>query len=500
MAEILTDDAGQQWLRASDGTLVPYQGNDLRQSPIQSLRDLIRPEPGWEYGNVLPLRSNAEGKIELTVPMLARDFAHGWLDLMEGPARAGAYMRNPAVSPTDVVTPNALMSMAGTGIGGGRLMTQPGESSLGMFVGPQAKGEAAEQIEAARKFITSGWHVPNAVRAKLGMDSIEEAARKRFGASGQFADKNFRYEIDDSGARLKTIAEDSWHWPQGRPPADATIASVQAGLLPYGSGYGMPMQLGRILEHPKLFDAYPGLAKIPVYVDDTLGAGAYYDPPRQAIHVGREVSLGKPEELRDVLLHEIQHAIQHKEMFARGGSPEEFLTENYKQRRKAISNAAGEWVMKMNGDPYVQGILREYKVPLRGTDIYTSIVTQKDPFEKLLPEARAEMLERLRKSETWHKLEAIGNKGAELQAEYKAGPYRQYRSLAGESEANLTQSRANLTAEQRRAQPFEYEYPLSEQIVKEHLKIPSWTTAPDGTPVQIVPVDYNPFKKTGNRK
>ncbi len=107
-----------------------------------------------------------------------------------------------------------------------------------------------------------------------------------------------RFEIDDSGARLKID----------------------------GTKYGT---LGDVLHHPRLFEEYPELKDVAtiVEVDKNLKhqRGSYTPhedrgPDYFPIDEQIEIYARTPEEAQSMLLHEIQHAVQNREGFARGGS------------------------------------------------------------------------------------------------------------------------------------------------------------------------------------
>lgn len=75
--------------------------------------------------------------------------------------------------------------------------------------------------------------------------------------------------------------------------------------------------LGQVLDHPKLFAAYPDLAGLPVhFVEGTDFRGAYYSQEDRF-----DIALSAdPDQMLSTLLHEVQHAIQQREGFARGGN------------------------------------------------------------------------------------------------------------------------------------------------------------------------------------
>lgn len=81
------------------------------------------------------------------------------------------------------------------------------------------------------------------------------------------------------------------------------------------------IRLSDILDHPELYKAYPELKDIKIRPLDKQWegkAGGLWDEADNAIQIGKIENLTQ---LRTILLHEIQHAIQSKEGFAKGGNP-----------------------------------------------------------------------------------------------------------------------------------------------------------------------------------
>ena len=81
---------------------------------------------------------------------------------------------------------------------------------------------------------------------------------------------------------------------------------------------------GKLIDHvdnPALFDAYPELAEVRIETDDMLGdnvSNGEYNPRTNTI----TIHASEPKYLQSILNHEIQHAIQHIEGFAKGGNSE----------------------------------------------------------------------------------------------------------------------------------------------------------------------------------
>ncbi len=96
-------------------------------------------------------------------------------------------------------------------------------------------------------------------------------------------------------------------------------------------------KLGELVNHDKLFEAYPSLAEYTVEVADldngTLGRFNKY---AHEITVDRSLFADK-EELRKTIIHEIQHAIQAIEGFAYGSSPA-YWRQNMNRRHSDLRN------------------------------------------------------------------------------------------------------------------------------------------------------------------
>ncbi len=81
-----------------------------------------------------------------------------------------------------------------------------------------------------------------------------------------------------------------------------------------------PKNLGELIKHDELFAAYPQLKDLPVYFADITERGAY-NPVFKEIVLQKSLKLDKTK-LSEILVHEIQHAIQDIEGFASGSNTE----------------------------------------------------------------------------------------------------------------------------------------------------------------------------------
>lgn len=80
-------------------------------------------------------------------------------------------------------------------------------------------------------------------------------------------------------------------------------------------------KLGEIYDNPQLFEAYPKLKNVIVFIEELGGRTAGF---ASAINntITLSASLKNDDEIKSTLVHEIQHLIQGREGFARGGSPQ----------------------------------------------------------------------------------------------------------------------------------------------------------------------------------
>ncbi len=98
------------------------------------------------------------------------------------------------------------------------------------------------------------------------------------------------------------------------------------------------LPLSEVLDHPRLFAAYPSIRDTVVAVDSNLGNGAYFAVDDEGDF---RIVLGGVQ-AKPSLLHEIQHAIQTVEGFASGGTPETALSQLRKEKLRELQRAEDE--------------------------------------------------------------------------------------------------------------------------------------------------------------
>ena len=143
-------------------------------------------------------------------------------------------------------------------------------------------------------------------------------------------DKQWRFEIDD---KKSNINYDGFK----AHGTDALTLNEHIYNISFDKD-GLPaLPLGEIFNHPKLFKQYPQLKNLDVNFkfdknDNSLGffsPGGIGRNPSIGINTAK-VDITKVNELKDILLHEIQHAVQELEGFAVGANskyiPEKVIT------------------------------------------------------------------------------------------------------------------------------------------------------------------------------
>jgi hypothetical protein len=187
----------------------------------------------------------------------------------------------------------------------------------GIMAGPGAKTANLMKLRLAKRM------------AKAGTDRKEVWEK-----TGWFKglDDKWRFEIPDTGAKLKV--EPSKYRPDSRP-------------------------MGDILHHPELYKAYPHARDIPTKFDilEYSGLRGAYSP-----HY-RDISLKGSEpasNVRGTTLHELQHAVQHREGFASGGNAgtATSLSEPLKWRHREVQ---GE-IWKVEDNQFMTAAAKTFKL------------------------------------------------------------------------------------------------------------------------------------------
>ena len=123
-------------------------------------------------------------------------------------------------------------------------------------------------------------------------------------------DGKYRWELSDKDAQVNTSKFTMLSQADILSAINAPLANVNYS------------ELGDVLDHPKLYENYPDLKTMPVFVDTDLTGtttSGYFNRSEGYLAVAQD-QLNNPKELKRTLLHEVMHKIQQKEDFDSGTS------------------------------------------------------------------------------------------------------------------------------------------------------------------------------------
>lgn len=313
--------------------------------------------------------------------------------------------------------PNPAVAALGQGLLGAQYLT--GEKELGSGLASLSDMTAmmvGSRLPPAMRKIFAGVNAKTADKVKLAqaqeMDKAGADNRTIWQKTGWFKgpEGKWKFEIDDKGF-------------------DFDRSGDSVGIKG-GGGYAE-----KVLPHKDLYAAYPDVAKTKVALDfpegDFKGSrGGKYYPEQDYI-----TTTTFQHETPSVALHELQHAVQKREGFARGGTPENAPIPLWDEITAVRTQKS-----QLGIDPYkiqnkISGGYRVDKDELDRLKAYEALVARED---QLLAKSR------------------------------EIGPYESYRRLAGETESRAVQSRMNMTKQQRGMLfPLDsYDVPLDQLIFR----------------------------------
>ena len=232
------------------------------------------------------------------------------------------------------------------------------------------------------------------------------------------------------------------------------ISDVPAQLLNKQKNF--EGKLHETLSHPELFKNYPALQyyntditseiALPEHLKKTLiGRGGGSFTPKDFVTGEPKISAkAYSDEDKKTLIHEIQHAIQAKEGFARGGNMQEFQS-----------------------GPMFNPVAKDLNADL--SKVLTGGYTAKP--EEVISSIKYANPQEIQSIIKKYGFDNVDDALSFLSAEdMKRTPFGQYQRLAGEAEARATEARLNLTNAERRAKfPYEsYDMPKTELIIQKH--------------------------------
>lgn len=309
-------------------------------------------------------------------------------------------------------------------------MTQSGllgMAEVGMFVGAGSKAFDKAMAFAASKLEKKGI-TPQEIWKETGTVR---------GPDGQW-----RQEISDKESFVKGT----------KPFEDVIMGAYDRGVLKTGNQL-YKTTVEDVMYHNPLKEAYPELMNTETRML-RKGSDARGSLRKDVMNKEQVLEVRKdlpPEDARSTMLHELQHGIQESEGFAAGGNAETMdrLIGKAKERDFLIKQS-NEW---KSANDLVNNVYDKYFAGQLNLD-------ELKLAEKQLQEQYPILREQITASDTARK---IGD-----------DPVDAYKRLMGEAEARLTQTRRNLSPEERKQYfPFEYmdleRNPYGLDVPPEHL-------------------------------
>lgn len=285
------------------------------------------------------------------------------------------------------------------------------------------------------------------------------------------ADGKWRYEIDDSiirfsksadmlrvgknaeYARYKELADNLNNLSEQEWKEYSVLEDVWGGVEQRDMDNFMEhgAKLEDVIEAPELFEAYPDLRDVsvvfarPSAMEGSLGV---WRNSSNTIFLNKnllESAIGQEKRVLNVLLHETQHAIQHKEGFARGGNSEFFegIVREFNDEIKFLRNN----LAKLEEWSGIKDFVREsMRAVVGGEKTFADHWRDLDQFKKTNPDYldNVEAIKRIEKEIS----DAIDVFKAEHGNAMTAD--EMYRHLMGEVEARNASRRMDMTPEERR--------------------------------------------------
>lgn len=378
------------------------------------------------------------------------------------------------VSPQQKALARALLADKATEIG-----------MAGTFIGPSAKTWNAAKAAQAQKALDAGvppeqvWAQTGTFRGadgKLRQEISDHAAKARdyqltpkaayWNASREASDDTtgiLRGAVDQMkpyvGMSKNQLVEE-YRKTGGAIVEAATSGNIELAKQMQRQRYGLEKLLENMgnatygptsafLKHGELGQAYPDIYKLhtriaPYGLGDAKGQ--YIAGNKQ---IGEQIGLkAKPvfSDAKSTQLHELQHAIQQREGWAKGGSPDAIAQEY---------GAARSRLHFLEREP--EAIQANKAVDALWNDVFkTGKLTEQQALAK-----EAELLKRFPVlAEQRQLMDALRNTSED--------GFGAYKRLAGEAEARLTQSRMNMNPMQRAASypPSMFDVPIEQQIVR----------------------------------
>ncbi|MBO5355705.1 MAG: hypothetical protein J6B09_06535, partial [Clostridia bacterium] len=289
-----------------------------------------------------------------------------------------------------------------------------------------------------------------------GVDS--ETVRRETGWF-QGYDGKWRFEIDDSqmeflregygvNEREKLIQEERELWNEilyqkvTNPNGDRSALEMRLKAVEEKYEKTPAVTLPFYVKHDTLFDAYPELRQVKVVLRPNISMG--YGIKANEISIDRNLS---DKEIKNTLIHEIQHAVQQIEDYSGGANSTYWANklgyENPEAYQIALDNLRREYRdMRQHSTDSFLAKVKEFLYLTRNTKEQDYSPEQKAMFRNLLRDPDGKSFGTY--MHYYQKLMEMDERFGDNH------PYKMYLRTAGEVEANDAQRRIDLNAEQRK--------------------------------------------------
>ena len=353
------------------------------------------------------------------------------------------------------LTPFAKMAQAGAQHAAGTIANdlQPAldvaNDPRNAWIGTNPVGRGAIEGLAALKAVLGIFAGPKAATANLAKLAEAQALQKAGTRGEDIWHQTGWFQAPDAGWRFEI--PDGWANLSPNLPKSGGNVSIEQPFWPFQQ----KLTLGDTLNHEALYQAYPQLKDIPVRgLEGGTGLAGGFDPK------ARQMSLATntPSGMRDTALHETQHAVQHIEGMAEGGSPALYLPAGFHDMATEVADRGKRLEAQLAKD--IPGF-DPAEVKLR---LHFGITSSGSPAENAMFAA----FERHPAAAAYQEL--LDRQRALIRQYHDA--IDEYKRLAGETEARLVEQRSNNLGPPmpQSYPPLEYDVPPAMQTIRRTTK------------------------------
>lgn len=432
--------------KTKEATPVPSSENNASTGPADTVESIpnditritVRPQPDYVNPpeNTPSFRPTISGMVKGIY-----DSIKTWGDAIQGKTPTWAIDESTGEYHTSPQVLEKSLDLAGLAVmGPAPVASKLAEGTLGSFAGVRSATLDKTKLYKAQNMANEGAH-PDEIWKETGFF--------------KGADDRWRYEIPNDMSNLKSSGTEVMKniEPEGTPKGwgfagesgKIRIKQPNQDLTPDEIMDLHPDELGRILSggqklqdvlhNPELFKAYPFLKDVEVrHIDFKDGLKGQFNPSDNSIYMAP----ANPDQFLSTLQHEVQHAIQTHEGFARGGNSQMFASPEFLNKTAMFENALDKKInefgkqINMNVEPLKNFI----NVRLKGAYNFWS-----EEGQRQIDSALKEAIDKGFPEEYIKAVEKIGDSNAIL--------HERYRRLMGEVESRNVQARLDFDNTER---------------------------------------------------